>query len=107
MSYDSWTADELYLAECFVDEVLRKKESFSGLTVQESKFVRALKAAHGRVVPHTTMSDIVSSRPGHPVDLGYTRVLKSLISQKRPDIFRCIHTAWGEGYYWREPDEVS
>lgn len=75
-----------------------------GLTDQQSRLVRALHAARGRIVtPETLLVVIGSDGCANAIS-----VLLSNIEKARPDLGAVIANVWGDGYRWTGgPEEIA
>ena|SRR5690625_5228681 len=98
---ESLSADERYRVEVFV-EALRASQNIDGLTRQQSRLVRALQSAPGQIFSSLILSDLMADNPLDPPEPRAADVVVCKVRKLRPDLGRCILTAWGQGYFWIE-----
>lgn len=97
----SLSADERYRVEVFV-EALRSEQSIDGLTRQQSRLIRVLQSAPGRIFSGWHLSDLIAPDPLDPPEPQVVKVLVCRIRQLRPDLSPHIQTVWGQGLRWIE-----
>lgn len=97
--------NELAAVQSFLDDLISSRfdGEFPGLTAQELRFVRALRAARGRVLSHETLAYQCAYDPCSATTTGVIKAVACKVRAKSDIVRRCLGTAWGHGYYWKEP----
>lgn len=79
-----------------------------GLSQLESRIVRALEHANGRVLPRDALLNAMYwDKCGAEPQSKTIDVYMSKIRKRRPDIGRRIETCWGVGYSLRPEDRAN
>ncbi|MEM7515433.1 MAG: hypothetical protein AAF368_00725, partial [Planctomycetota bacterium] len=73
-----------------------------GLTAQETRFVRAVQSAGGRLVNHESLLGAIAVPSLDEPNIKAVSVIACKVRAKRPDLGAQILTVWGEGFRWEE-----
>ncbi|MEM7516882.1 MAG: helix-turn-helix domain-containing protein [Planctomycetota bacterium] len=95
------TEDEFCAVEDFVQS-LRTQTSIDGLTAQETRFVRAVQSAGGRLVNQESLLGAISVPSSDEPNIRSVAVIACKVRAKRPDLGAQILTVWGQGFRWEE-----
>lgn len=83
--------------------VRRDLAPIEGLSPEESRLVRVVHAARGRVVRRIELQEIGARDPADPPVAKVVDVRLWRIARKRPDVRALLETVRGEGVRWRDP----
>lgn len=93
--------DEEYLVMEFLEE-LRAPQPVEGLTGAQSRLVRTLRAARGRILSKPFLVDTIAKNLDAPPDHKLIDVFICQIRKRRPDLSLHIENVWGQGLRWIE-----
>ena len=92
--------ENAYLRDIIANLTGSSEEPIDGLTRMQSRLVRTLQAAHGRILSRDLIIDGIH---WDKIDQPYPQIVRVMIHKikhRRPDIGAHILNVWGYGYYW-------